>query len=131
MYRAEIDREQNLLRISYAGRVTAEETKRWPEELEPVLAEVQPGFRLLTDLTGLESMEPGCIPHINAAMDLCDRKGVALVVRVIPDPQKDIGLSILSLFHYHRRVHSVTCASMAEGWAVLDSNRESDVPVSD
>ena len=40
--------------------------------------------------------------------------GVAEVVRVIPDPQKDIGLNILSVFHYSRRVRIVTCESLAE-----------------
>jgi hypothetical protein len=41
------------------------------------------------------------------------------VVRVIPDPQKDIGMQIMSLFHYDRRVRIVTCESLAEAMKVL------------
>jgi hypothetical protein len=41
------------------------------------------------------------------------------VVRVIPDPQKDIGLNILSLFHYRKRVRIVTCETLDEARKVL------------
>ena len=47
-------------------------------------------------------------------MDLLDEAGVSLVVRVIPDPKKDIGMNILSLFHYRNRPRVVTCARMIE-----------------
>jgi hypothetical protein len=39
---------------------------------------------------------------------------VETVVRVIPDPHKDIGLNIMSLFHYRRRVRIITCETLAE-----------------
>ena len=52
-------------------------------------------------------------------LELCDAKGVSLVVRVIPDPAKDIGMNILSLFHYRHRPRSVTCASMEEAARLL------------
>ena len=121
MYQAEVDKARNLLKISYSQHVTAEETKRWQEEFRPMLAELQPGFRLLTDLSVLESMDMACVPHIEAVMDLCDKNGVELVVRVIPDPQKDIGLNILSLFHYDRDVHIVTCETIEEAERALEA----------
>jgi hypothetical protein len=46
---------------------------------------------------------------------------VEAVVRVIPDPQKDIGLNILSLFHYRRRVRIVTCATLGEAMKALEA----------
>jgi hypothetical protein len=52
-------------------------------------------------------------------MDLCNKHGIEMVVRVIPDPQKDIGLNILSLFHYRRRVRIVTCKTLAEAMRAL------------
>jgi len=52
-------------------------------------------------------------------MDLCNKKGVETVVRVIPDPHKDIGLNIMSLFHYRRRVRVVTCQTLEEARRVL------------
>jgi hypothetical protein len=54
-------------------------------------------------------------------MDLCDKKGAAAVVRVIPDPQKDIGLNIMSIFHFRRRVRISTCETMEEALRQLDS----------
>jgi hypothetical protein len=50
---------------------------------------------------------------------LCDQKGVALVVRVVPDPTKDIGFNILSLFHYPHRPPAVTCKTMVEAARLL------------
>jgi hypothetical protein len=44
---------------------------------------------------------------------------VELVVRVIPDPTKDIGLNILSVFHYRHRVRVVTCQTMEEAARLL------------
>ena len=54
-----------------------------------------------------------------AYVDLCNKQGIEMVVRVIPDPQKDIGLNILSLFHYRRRVRIVTCATLEEAMKAL------------
>ena len=38
--------------------------------------------------------------------------GIAKVVRIIPDPKKDIGLNIMSVFHYQRRVQIITCETL-------------------
>jgi hypothetical protein len=120
MFQVGLDKPRNLLKIIYAQHVGAEDTKRVEEKIPPLLAEVQPGFRLLTDLSGLDSMDLACVPYIKRMMDVCNRKGVAAVVRVIPDPQKDIGLNILSLFHYRRRVRIVTCATLEEAMKALE-----------
>jgi hypothetical protein len=119
MLRTEVDKTKNLLKISYAQHVGPEDTKRGEEELPALLADLRPGFRLLTDLSALESMDLACVPYINDLMDLCNEKGVEMVVRVIPDPHKDIGLNIMSLFHYGRRVHLVTCETLAEAMNIL------------
>jgi hypothetical protein len=52
-------------------------------------------------------------------MDLCNKKGIALVVRVIADPRKDIGFNILSIFHYRRGVRIVTVETLDEGLKAL------------
>ena len=120
MFQAEVDNTKNLLTIWYAQHVGPEDTKRVAEQVLTLLADARPGFRLLTDLSGLESMDLACVPHIKRMMDLCNKKGVEMVVRVIPDPQKDIGLNILSLFHYRRRVRIVTCATLEEAMKALE-----------
>jgi hypothetical protein len=114
MFQLEADKLQNLLKISFSQHVGSEDTSRIEEKMPALVAGLRPGFRLLTDLSGLESMDLACVPHIERLMDLCDKQGVGMVVRVIPDPHKDIGLNILSLFHYQRRVRIVTCKDMDE-----------------
>jgi hypothetical protein len=64
-------------------------------------------------------MRVNCATEIAKIMQLCDQKGVELVVRVVPDQTKDIGLGILSLFHYRHRPRSVTCKNMAEAAKLL------------
>jgi hypothetical protein len=119
MFQAEVDKATNLLKVSYKQHVGPEDTKRAEEELPVLLAGLSPGFRLLTDLSALESMDLACVPYINDLMDLCNEKGVEIVVRVIPDPHKDIGLNIMSLFHYRRRVRIMTCETLAEAMKIL------------
>jgi len=119
MFEVEVDKTANLLSIDYGGRIDVEEIQQCGEKIRSLLGDLQPGFRLLTDLTNLESMDLECVPHIKRMMDLCNKQGVHTVVRVIPDPHKDIGLNIMSLFHYDRRVHIVTCKNLAEAKSAL------------
>jgi anti-anti-sigma regulatory factor len=115
----EVDQPQNLLMIRYRGSVTPDETERGVEDVRAGLAQLQTGFRLLADLTDLELMEVACAPHIEKAMDLCNEKGASIVVRVIPDPARDIGLQIMSLFHYGHDVRIVTCESLEQARTIL------------
>jgi hypothetical protein len=115
------DRTQNLLRINYSKHVSAEEVKSSIEKGKSLLANAQPGFRLLTDLSGLDSMDVACAVHIRRWMDWCNKQGVAKIVRVIPDPHKDIGLNIMSLFHYRHGIPIVTCENLKEALTILRS----------
>jgi hypothetical protein len=114
MIQADVDKSRNLLRVTYAKRVGPEETKRAVATLQGLLADLAPGFRLLTILSDLEEMDIACVPDVKKMMDFCNKKGVETVVRVIPDPHKDIGFNILSLFHYRRRVHIITCETLGD-----------------
>jgi hypothetical protein len=120
MFGVEVDKSRRLLKIIYAQHVSSEDTKRVEEKITALVTDVQPGFRLLTDMSRLESMDLACVPFIRRTMDLLNKKGVEMVVRVIPDPRKDIGLNILSLFHYRRRVRLVTCATLEEAMRALE-----------
>ncbi|PYJ07662.1 MAG: hypothetical protein DME25_03400 [Verrucomicrobia bacterium] len=119
MFEARVDKARNLLAVSYSENVGQEEARRCEEQLRQLLPELQPGFQVLADLTRLEAMDTACVPHIRRIMDLCDQKGVNAVVRVIPDPRKDIGFNILSLFHYRRHVPIVTCQTLEEARKML------------
>ncbi|MGO8764234.1 MAG: hypothetical protein ACLQSR_03750 [Limisphaerales bacterium] len=114
------NKAKRLLHFNYSGQVRPEELVRSEAELQALLAELPAGFRVLVDLSGLDSMELDCLKGIGHLMELIDRGGVGLVVRVIPDPYKDIGLNILSIFHYAHHPRIVTCKSMAEAGKHLE-----------
>ncbi len=114
MFRVAPDPAKNELRISYRGHVSPEDTRRCHEQMREALLSLEPGYRLIVDLTGLEAMDLACANAIAAIMECCNDAGVAEVVRIIPDPARDIGLQILSLFHYRPDVYIRTCSNMAE-----------------
>ncbi len=119
MFLATVNKPKQLLYLSYIQRVGVEELERGRNDIVALLADLMAGFRLVADLSSLETMDTNCAKEIGEVMDLCQQKGVALVVRIIPDPQKDIGMNILSLFHYRRGLRIVTCAKLAEAGKLL------------
>jgi hypothetical protein len=52
-------------------------------------------------------------------MDLCNAHGVGKMVRVIPDPRKDIGLSLLTRFHCGRGTRVTTCRTFHQAGRLL------------
>ena len=114
MFLTELDRLQRLVKITVSGDGTSEEARSGLENLRSLLTNVEPGFRLLADLSAVLSMPTSAAPYIGQIMDSCAEKGVALVVRLLPaDPSKDIGLAIMSRFHYPADVPIVTCGASA------------------
>src|SRR6185503_10734959 len=119
MVLATISKPKQLLYLSYIGQVSVEEVKEGLNDLVTLLEELSSGFRVLADLSNLNRMDHKCATEIGKAMELCDQKGVGLVVRIIPDPRKDIGMNILTVFHYRRRPRIVTCENLVEAAEVL------------
>ena len=114
MYAVELDRSKRLLVISAVQTVTAEEASRAARQIRDRVRDVAPGFHVLADFRWLESMDPAAAPHIADMMDALAEKEVASVTRVIPDPHKDIGLNILSQFHYGPDVTITTFETLAD-----------------
>jgi anti-anti-sigma regulatory factor len=114
MYLVEIDESKRLLVISALRRVTADEAKFAAQRVRELLHDVEPGFRVLADFRWLDSMDPAAARHIAEIMDALAEKGVASVTRVIPDPHKDIGLNILSQFHYGPEIQISTFQTLAD-----------------
>src|SRR5437763_1029665 len=119
MFDTEVDPSENQLKFAFSKNVTPDETRRWKDALPDLLSKLKPGFKLLSDFSGVESMDLACAPDIEIAMDLLDCAGIVKVVRVISHPRQDIGLSIMSLFHYRRCISIVTCQTVEEGLAAL------------
>jgi len=114
MYSVEIDRSKRLLVISALQQVAAEQARVAAKEVRELLRDVVPGFRVLADFRWLESMDSAAAPHVAEIMETLTEKGVASVTRVMPDPHKDIGLNILSQFHYGPEIQIATFETLAD-----------------
>ena len=114
----------DLVRINYFGHVTAAGMAACCVEIERILPGMEAEFTVLTDLSGLESMDLDCVPHLTKIMDLSRAQGIGTVVRIIPDSTKDIGFNILSIIHYPSGVHIVTCETLAEAERALTSSKK-------
>ncbi len=119
MFSVEFDAEHNLLKIRFTGRVDADEMRACYERIQTVLADVSPGFRLLSDISELDMMDPACVPFIRQSMQFCNGKGIARIVRVIPDARKDIGFNLLAVFHYNPSVRVSVCETRAQAESLL------------
>lgn len=125
MYALELDRSKRLLVISAAQRVTAEEANLAAQRIRELLHDVAPGFHVLADFRWLESMDSAAARHVAAIMDALTEKSVASVTRVMPDPHKDIGLNILSQFHYGANVKIATFETLADALQNIAANVDS------
>jgi len=114
MVSVEINGSKRLLVISATGHVSKEEVKQTAKQVRNALQDVAPGLRALIDFRWLESMRPSAASHIAEIMDALAEKQVASVIRIIPDPGKDIGLNILSQFHCARELPITTVETLVE-----------------
>lgn len=119
MFQAEADPSANLLKFAFSDHVTKDDTARWRAQLDGLLKQLQPGFKLVSDFSGVESIDLACAPDIESVMESLNKAGITKVVRIITHPRQDIGMSIMSLFHYRRCVVIVTCQTMEEALRAL------------
>jgi hypothetical protein len=112
--RITINAAGSVVTMEFRDHIGIAELKAHADRIDALPSKVQPGFTALVDLTGLGSMDPESVPTLSLIMERLGKAGVARVVRVIPDPRKDIGLGILSLFHYKSGVKINTVPTRAE-----------------
>ena len=124
MYSVEIDKSKRMIVITAVGRVTTDEVKEVARQVREIVKDTAPGFRVLSDFRWLDSMQASASKHVAEIMDAVAAKKVKLVARVIPDPRKDIGLNILSHFHYGPEIETATFETLADALQSLaeDSN---------
>jgi hypothetical protein len=119
MFLVETDTTRQLLVLSITGTVTVEEARENVAPIRVRLQEMAPGFVALVDFRWLESMATGAAPFVAEIMDAFAARKVSAVVRVMPDPHRDIGLNILSQFHYGPDVRLMTFETMADAIQAL------------
>jgi anti-anti-sigma regulatory factor len=114
MYLLGIDRTKNRVHITLSDRFDALQAKTLSEELTSRLEELERGFCMLCDLTTLEEFDPSAAKHYESMMDLCNKNGVSKIIRIIPNPARNFGLTVMSYFHYDREIPVVTCSKFRE-----------------
>jgi hypothetical protein len=119
MFLVTANKNQRLLCFQYIEQVRRDELEAAREDIRVLLADLSPGFRVLADLSHVESIEPECAPEIGRTMELLDQSGAGLIVRVIPDASKDIGFNILTIFHYPHPPRIITCENLTQALAQL------------
>jgi hypothetical protein len=100
MIRPDIYHKENVLHLSFSDRVQLYHFEELKPRLPAVFRCLRPDFTLLTDLSGVEEIDIACCKPIGELMEQVVDAGVGQVMRVVPDPRKDIGLNILAAFHY-------------------------------
>jgi hypothetical protein len=113
------DDSGRILTLSYRRHVTPREMEDCLDALRHRMGHLRPGYVLLSDLTSLDSMDLACAETLGVIMELISERGPSLVLRVIPDPSKDIGLNLISLFHYQKPVRVFTLPNLAEALKVM------------
>ncbi|MCX6956370.1 MAG: hypothetical protein NTV51_29905 [Verrucomicrobia bacterium] len=114
-----LDPVRNVMRTRYAGHFTAAAMRAAAGQIATALPTLKPGFSALTDFSGVDAMDLDCVPHLTRIMDLCRDHGIATLIRVLPDPKKDIGINILSVVHYGRKITKVTVDTVEEAERAL------------
>ena len=114
MYSVEADKSKRLIVISAVGHVTEEEVKEAARQVREIVKDAAPGFRVLTDFRWLDSMQASASRYVAEIMDAVAAKKVGLIARVIPDPRKDIGLNILSQFHFGPEIQIANFETLAD-----------------
>ena len=119
VFKVTANTSDNWLWIRYVEHVDADDVQACLHEIENILPGLKSGFSLIADLSGLHSMSIECAPYLGKIMDRCKESKVGRVIRVIPDPAKDIGFKILSVFHYGNGVPIRVAGSLEEAEKIL------------
>lgn len=114
------NKSRRLLNTRFVGAVRTEELQRALPDIAAELAGLASGFRYLADFSQFESMNLDDTPLVGRFMELIAQAGVELVVRVIPDPRHDIGMNILTIFHYPSELKVITCENLTQAAQALE-----------
>ncbi len=124
MQLVDIDVSHNRVHITLSETFQENEAMQMLDEITIRLKELQNGFLVLCDLTALKIFEHDARRVFREIMDLCNRNGVGKVIRIVPDPLNDFGLTVLSHFHYDHGVPVITFRTLDEAKKHLHAARK-------
>ncbi|MCM8813181.1 MAG: hypothetical protein NC924_04505 [Candidatus Omnitrophica bacterium] len=119
MFCVAADSRYNALVVTFEGIFDSVQAGMLVKDIQEKVRGLKKDFLVFTDMTDLERMDKDAVPNIEMLMQTCDTYGAATVVRIIPQPDKDIGFNIMSKFHYSPRVKIYTCRSRKEAHGLL------------
>ncbi len=119
MLKINFDHAHNRVVIIMGQHFIAAEAEELYSAVKQMAPRLKKGFSVITDLSSLEAMDTNTHHFIEKTMELLNQCGISKVVRIIPDPTKDIGLNIMSLFHYSRDVMIHNCKTLKEAEELL------------
>ncbi|MDP8289351.1 MAG: hypothetical protein P9M02_00050 [Candidatus Susulua stagnicola] len=114
MVEVKVNNVHNTMVVTFRGVVDVQQIEELHNNIQQIIPKLESGFKILTDLSLLESMDIEAHSLVEKMMQLCNQHGVSKIIRVIPDSSKDIGFNIMSLFNYSHDVGIVTSQSTEE-----------------
>lgn len=111
MYSFEIDQKNNRIHLTLTECFNELQSIHLLKEVTERLNELERGFCILCDLSALDEFESKAKTHFRSIMDLCNTHGVKKVIRIIPDPLNNFGLTLMSYFHYPEHISVVNCTT--------------------
>lgn len=114
MYLLEIDHKHNRIHLMMSERFDAPQAESLLVDAQTRAEEMKAGFHVLCDLTTLEEFDPDAKATFRRFMDLMNRSGARKIIRIIPDPLDNFGLTVMSIFHYDDSVHIINCKTLKE-----------------
>ena len=125
MVRVNYDTEYNIVIVEFKGNIDAVQAEHFFPDIEKVIPKHGKGFKLMTDFSSVEDMDLAVQRGIKKAMKLFTARGVTEILRVLPNPDMEIGFNIMSASHYSKEIEIHTFHSREEAQARLRSEKTS------
>jgi anti-anti-sigma regulatory factor len=100
MYNICLNKRDNIVSIKIQGCFDSEQADKMYADAASIIRNAKTALIVLTDISEVDEMKHESIESLSKIMELFNSHGTKQVIRIIPDSSKDIGLNILSRFHY-------------------------------
>jgi anti-anti-sigma regulatory factor len=124
MVKASYDGKRNTIIVEFEGNVDGAQGNKFSSDLERIIPKGGSGFALLADFSSVGTMEPEVESELKKAMKLLNARGVNEIVRVLPDPNMDIGFQIMTRCFYSNKIKARIYRSRAEADASLVNRQD-------
>jgi len=122
MFSIKFDTKNNLLTIEMRSNFDEQQGDVLCSQIEKELTKSKKGFIVLSDLSKVDFLNDAVSKYIQKMMKICNDHGVSKIYRVVPSKTKDVGLNIMSIFHYSKNVKIYTFESLEEARFYVNIN---------